>query len=151
MSDTTTTALVPITFTAAGILENPESKDIAQFESGISLVEEYLSFDPNAAIPQTRRLFFLEIGERESRDEKGDSLGMKPAAVFIDPVAERFCYGQQAKLVGVCKAKANAEKEEDRLLPGTAVELVFLGVKPRRRAAGHYQDFDILPLRAKKA
>ena len=130
------------------ILESPESKNIALFEAGISLVEDYLSFDPDAEIPQRRRLFFIGMGERESIDpDTGLSKGPKPAALFLDPIAEKRMFGMQGKLVGVLQKRLESENPAEKIWPGMAMEVVFTGMLKRKKAAGHYQNFEIYPLR----
>lgn len=126
-------------------LEQVPAEQLATYESGLSLADDYLTFDPEKdPSTQSRRLMFLEVSERPSTNEDGTFAGMVDAAIFLDLFSERIVFGMQKKLVGICQQNL----ESGRLAPGYFVEVRFLGVKKRKNKPGHFQDFDILPLRA---
>lgn len=126
-------------------LEQVPAEQLASYESGLSLADDYLTFDPEKdPSTQSRRLMFLEVSERPSTNEDGTFAGMVDAAIFLDLFSERIVFGMQKKLVGICQQNL----ETGRLAPGYFVEVRFLGVKKRKNKPGHFQDFDILPLRA---
>jgi len=133
------------------ILENGNAAaELNEMVPAMAMDEDYVSFEATGPVGQSVRLFFLEIGERESRDEKGNSLGMKPAAIFLNPMTQKICFAQQAKPVGVLSRAANEADEAKRILPGTPVELVFNGIKMRKGGQGVYQDISVHPLRRPK-
>lgn len=150
---TTSTELTPYEPSAMAaifsVLENADAaQELQELVPAMALDEDYVSFDPTGPIGQSVRLLFLEIGERESHDEKGKSLGMKPAAIFLNPMTRRICYAQQAKPVAILKRATEEEGEARRIVPGTPVELVFNGIKLRKGGAnGVYQDISVYPLR----